>query len=179
MGPHYAPDSWCLVAGCSYDPVEPGLFGRPVTPGRDRPAIHRAAPEERQVQNPELPVVGEATGPLRMASASLLSIAVHAIRRFPGGTVLDWSVTPLHGPGLRPSDPVPSRLDLGLSRPDEGYPNIVLMDAARSRIYRPLTLRGSDSRCLCTRLSRHSLRIGYTVAIPDRVSRFARQPRDS
>jgi hypothetical protein len=37
-----------------------------------------------------------------------------------------------------------------------------LMDAARSRIYRPLTLKGSDSRCLCTRFVRHSLRIGYT-----------------
>jgi hypothetical protein len=71
-------------------------------------------------------------------------------------------VTPLHGPGLRPSDPVPSRLDLGLSRPDESYPNIVLIDAARSQVYRPLTLKGSDSRCLCTRLSRNSLRIGYT-----------------
>ena len=59
-----------------------------------------------------------------------------------------------------------SRLDLGLSRPDEGYPNIVLMDAARSRIYRPLTLRGSDSHCLCTRLSRHSLRIGFQIAFP-------------
>ena len=161
----------CLVAGCSYDPVEPGLFGRPMTRDTTAPSIHRAALEERQVQNPELPVVGEAIWTTADGLGITVRIAVHSIRRFPGGTVLDWSVTPLHGPGLRPSDPVPSRLDLGLSRPDEGYPNIVLVDAARSRVYRPLTLKGSDSRCLCTRMFRPSLRIGYTslfqITFPD------------
>jgi hypothetical protein len=152
----------CLVAGCSYDREEPGLFGRPVTRDTTAPSIHPTALEDRQVQNPELPVVGEAIWTSADGLGITVRIAVHAVRRFRGGTVLDWSVTPLHGPGLRPSDPVPSRLDLGLSRPNENYPNIVLMDAARSRIYRPLTLKGSDSRCLCTRLFRHSLRIGYT-----------------
>jgi hypothetical protein len=167
----------CLVAGCSYDRQEPGLFGQPVTQDTTAPPIHRAAPEERQVQNPELPVVGEAIWTSADGLGITVRIAVHAVRRFPGGTVLDWSVTPLHGPGLRPSDPVPSRLDLGLSRPNESYPNIVLMDAARSRIYRPLTLRGSDSSCLCTRLFPNSLRIGYTSlsqiafpALPDDVA---------
>jgi hypothetical protein len=152
----------CLVAGCSYDPVEPGLFGRPGTQNTTAPSIQRPASEKVQVQNPELPVVGEAIWTSADGLGITVRIAVHAVRRFPGGTVLDWSVTPLHGPGLRSSDPVPSRLDLGLSRPNESYPNIVLMDAARSRIYRPLTVKGSDSRCLCTRLFRHSLRIGYT-----------------
>ena len=152
----------CLVAGCSYDREEPGLFGRPMARETTAPPIHGAAPEERQVQNPELPVVGEAIWTSADGLGITVRIAVHAVRRFQGGTVLDWSVTPLHGPGLRPSDPVPSRLDLGLSGPDESYPNIALIDAARSHVYRPLTLRGSDSRCLCTRLSRHSLRIGYT-----------------
>ena len=152
----------CLVAGCSYDREEPGLFSRPVTRDTTAPSIHSTVPEERQAQNPELPVVGEAIWTSADGLGITVRIAVHAVRRFPGGTVLDWSVTPLHGAGLRPSDPVPSRLDLGLSRPDESYPNIVLMDAARSRIYRPLTLEGSDPRCLCTRFFRHSLRIGYT-----------------
>ena len=40
-----------LVAGCSYDPVEPGLFGRPVIQDATALPIHRAATEERQVQN--------------------------------------------------------------------------------------------------------------------------------
>jgi hypothetical protein len=152
----------CLVAGCSYDREEPGLFSRPVTRDTTAPSIQPTAPEESQAQNPELPVVGEAIWTSADGLGITVRIAVHAVRRFPGGAVLDWSVTPLHGPGLRPNDPVPSRLDLGLSRPDKSYPNIVLMDAARSRLYRPLTLKGSDPRCLCTRLFRHSLRIGYT-----------------
>jgi hypothetical protein len=167
----------CLVAACSYDPVEPGLFGRPGKQNTIAPSIHGPSPEAGQVQNPELPVVGEAIWTSADGLGITIRIAVHAVRRFPGGTVLDWSVTPLHGPGLRPSDPVPSRLDLGLSRPEEGYPNIVLMDAARSRIYRPLTLKGSDSRCLCTRVVQHSLRVGFTSlfqiaypALPDNVA---------
>jgi hypothetical protein len=146
----------------------------------------RRARGERQVQNPELPVVGEAIWTSADGLGITVRIALHALRRFPGGTVLDWSVTPLHGPGLRPSDPVPSRLDLGLSRPDESYPNIVLIDAARSEVYRLLTLKGSDSRCLCTRLSRNSLRIGYTSlfqiafpALPDDLATHARRWRRS
>ena len=103
MGPCYAPDSCIPVAGCSYDSVEPGLFGRPASQDATAPPIHRAAPEERQVQNPELPVVGEAIWTSADGLGITARIAVHAIRRFPGGTVLDWSVTPLHGPGLRPS----------------------------------------------------------------------------
>ena len=64
--------------------------------------------------------------------------------------MLDWSVTPLHGGGLRPKDPLPTTIDLGLNRPGEDYPNILLVDAARARVYRPLTRGGGDSQCLCT-----------------------------
>ena len=67
-------------------------------------------------------------------------IAVHAVRRIPGGTVLDWSVTPLsarrasdHG------DPVPPSFNLGLSRFGEDTVNIFLIDSQRGRLYRPLT----------------------------------------
>ena len=96
-----------------------------------------------------------------------MRIAVHAVRRVAGGTVLDWSVTPLHGPGLRPNDPVPKMLDLGLSRPGGGYPSIILADAPRSKIYRPLTLKGSASRCLCTSvtLAERNLRIDHTTLL--------------
>jgi hypothetical protein len=89
------------------------------------------------------------------------------VRRVAGGTVLDWSVTPLHGPGLRPYDPVPKMLDLGLSRPGEGYPSIILADAPQSRVYRPLTLKDSASRCLCTSvtLAERNLRIDHTTLL--------------
>src|SRR4029450_5537590 len=94
-------------------------------------------------------------------------IAVHAVRRVTGGTVLDWSVTPLHGAGLHPNDPVPRRLHLVLTRPGEGYPNIVLVDAPRSRLYRPLIVKGADSRCLCTpvMLAQQNLHIDHTTLL--------------
>ncbi|MGH3340130.1 MAG: hypothetical protein ACRDPL_15065, partial [Propionibacteriaceae bacterium] len=101
-----------------------------------------------------------------------MRLAVHAVRRIEGGTLLDWSVTPLHGAGLRPRDPLPTTVNLGLDRPGEGYPNIVLIDAARARVYRPLTRKGWDSQCLCTPLTlvQRTLRLGYTrllqVAFP-------------
>ena len=107
-----------------------------------------------------------------------MRLAVHAVRRVESGTVLDWSVTPLHGAGLEPKDPLPSTVDLGLSRPGEGYPDILLVDAAGARVYRPLTRKGWGSPCLCTpvRLAQRSLRIGYTTllqvafpALPDEL----------
>jgi hypothetical protein len=76
----------CLVAGCSYDREEPGLFGRPVTRETAAPSIQRAAPAERQVQNPELPVVGEAIWTSADGLGITVRIALHAFRRFPGGT---------------------------------------------------------------------------------------------
>ena len=69
--------------------------------------------------------------------------------------------------GLHPNDPLPRRLDLGLTRPGEGYPNIVLVDAARSHVYRPLTLKGTGSRCLCTPVTQvqRNLRIDFTTLL--------------
>jgi hypothetical protein len=163
----------CLAAGCSYSPAEPGLFGRPVTHERTARPIRPVTPEETaQLPNPDLPVVGEAIWTSVEGHDITMRIAVHAVRRVTGGTVFDWSVTPLHGPGLHPNDPVPASVDLGLTRPDEGYPSILLIDAARSRAYRPLTWKGSDFRCLCTSVIRvqQNLRIDHTsllqVAFP-------------
>jgi hypothetical protein len=114
-----------------------------------------------------LPVVGEAIWTTADGLDITMRIAVHGARRVAGGTVLDWSVTPLHGPGLRPNDPVPRRVDLGLTRPGEGYPNILLVDAGRSRVYRPLTLKTAASRCLCTPVTfvQQNLRIDYTTLL--------------
>jgi hypothetical protein len=164
---------FCLLAGCSYESTEPGLFQRSVSRETTVPTIRPVTPDETsQVPNPELPVVGEAIWTSSDGLDITMRLAVHAVRRIEGATVLDWSVTPLHGGGLRPKYPLPPTVDLGLNRPGMGYPNIVLVDAARARIYRPLTSTGSDSQCLCTPLTvvQRTLRLGYTrvlqVAFP-------------
>lgn len=158
----------CLTAGCTYNRAEPSLFDRPRTRETTAPRVRPVTPvESAQVANPDLPVAGEAIWTSADGLDITLRIAVHAVRRVAGGTVLDWSVTPLHGPGLRPNDPVPRRVDLGLTRPGEGYPNILLVDAARSRVYRPLTLKTAASRCLCTSVTvvQQNLRIDYTTLL--------------
>jgi hypothetical protein len=158
----------CLTAGCSYDPVEPGLFGRSVTRQTSAPPNRPLPPAESLPSpNPDLPVVGEATWTSPDGLDITMRLAVHALRRIPGGTVLDWSVTPLHGPGLGPNDPLPPTVNLGLSRPGEGYPDIVLVDAERKRVYRPLALKGWGSLCLCTQLApvQRILRIDHTTLL--------------
>ena len=72
---------------------------------RLRPASpYRAAPRS----NPDLPVVGEAVWTSGEGLGLTVRIAVHAVRRIPGATVLDWSVTPLSGAGLNSGDAVPA-----------------------------------------------------------------------
>ena len=149
-------------------PSRAELFDRPRTRETTVPPLRPVTPvEAAQVANPDLPVVGEAIWTSADGLDITMRIAVHAVRRVAGGTVLDWSVTPLHGPGLQPNDPLPRTFDLGLTRPGEGYPNILLVDAARSRVYRPLTLKGSASGCLCTPVTvvQQNLRIDYTTLL--------------
>lgn len=158
----------CVVAGCTYNRAEPSLFDHPRTRDTTVPPLRSVTPvEAAQLANPDLPVVGEAIWTSVDGLDITVRIAVHAVRRVTGGTVLDWSVTPLHGPGLQPNDPVPRTFDLGLTRPGEGYPNILLVDAARSRVYRPLTLKASASGCLCTPVAvvQQNLRIDYTTLL--------------
>jgi hypothetical protein len=125
------------------------------------------------VANPELPVAGEAVWISADGLDVQVRFAVHAVRRVDGGTVLDWSVTPIRAPNLRAGDAVPDSVDLGLSRRWESSANVFLVDARRQTVYRPL-LRAPDSDyCLCTPiwLSQRSLRIGVTtllqVAFPE------------
>jgi hypothetical protein len=158
----------CLIAGCSYDPVEPGLFGRSVAPQTES-SPNQPLPriESLPTPNPDLPVVGEATWTSADGLDITMRLAVHALRRVPGGTVLDWSVTPLHGPGLGPRDRLPPTVNLGLSRPGEGYPDIVLVDADNKQVYRPLAHKGWGSPCLCTQLAlaQRILRISHTTLL--------------
>jgi hypothetical protein len=186
LGCPYAPNPCMPGRRLLLNREEPGLFGRPVT--RERPGRQSIAPRPRREASPKPRAPSRWRGDLDLCRwpRDHRPDCPPRLTPFPGRDGARLVSDPIHGPGLRPSDPVPSRLDLGLSRPDESYPNIVLIDAARSQVYRLLTLEGSDSRCLCTRLSRNSLRIGYTSlfqiafpALPDDLATHARRWRRS
>jgi hypothetical protein len=162
-----------LLAGCTYSTQEPGLFPSPQrtteapTPTRDR------FPPQRT--NPKLPVAGERIWATGGQIPVTLRIAVHAVRRVEGATVLDWSVTPLSSDGLGFGDSLP-RIELGLDRPARGNhdPAVSLLDAKAGLVYRALThqSRRWSNHCLCTPLwaLAQDLRIGETrllqVAFP-------------
>jgi hypothetical protein len=141
-----------LLAGCSYAD-EPGLFGR--TPAS-------APADGDSASTPDgtaaVPVLGEATWTSVDPRAIPVRIAVHGVRRVSSGTVLDWSVTALSGPGGTPGQPIPGGLRLDL---DE-LQDIALVDAAAGRVYRPLASRDSSGACLCTpvRLASQDLVLG-------------------
>ncbi len=162
-----------VVVGCTYSEREPGLLDRdtpqPTVPSSESPPTATPLP----VANPKLPVAGEAVWTSADGLDVQVRFAVHAVRRVDGGTVLDWSVTPIRAPNLQPGDAVPDSVDLGLSRRWESSANLFLVDARRRTVYRPL-LRAPDSDyCLCTPiwLAQRSLRIGVTtllqVAFPE------------
>jgi len=159
----------CALAGCTYNPQEPGLFGRETAPPTAAPASVSETPTETPPPgNRELPVVGEAVWTSGDGLDITIRLAVHAVRRMPHATVLDWSVTPLSGPNLGANDAVPSSLNLGLSRFGEGNTNVFLLDSHARRLYRPLTHRGPGLQsCLCTPvwLVQRELRIGHTTLL--------------
>lgn len=153
------------LAGCGRGREEPGLFGRESGPNTLPPQTTTAATTPAPA-NPDLPVAGEAVWTSGEGQDIQVRIAVHAVRRIRGGTVLDWSVTPLRGPGLRPGDAVPGSVDLGLTRLGEDNANVVLVDGWARRVYRPLVSEGfaGMASCLCSplRLAERNLVIGQT-----------------
>ena len=164
-----------VVAGCTYSEQEPGLLERETPQPSVGPPSSTSPPTATPlpVTNPELPVAGESVWTSADGLDVQVRFAVHAVRRVDGGTVLDWSVTPIRAANLRPGDPVPDSVDLGLSRRWESSANVLLVDAPGQTVYRPL-VRGPDSDyCLCTPIwvSQRSLRIGVTtllqVAFPE------------
>lgn len=162
-----------LLVGCTYSSEEPGLFGQAPdpeptdaaseVPDRRWPAIE----DMGRRTNPKLPVVGEEIWTSGDGMQVRVRLAVHAVRRVEGATVLDWSVTPLSAPGLGPNDVVPASIDLGLHRFDEGNTNVFLLDHRAGRLYRPLVHRNLSRRCLCASIWRaqRNLRIGRTALL--------------
>jgi hypothetical protein len=153
-----------LTSGCTYSADEPGLFPEP--PARTESTV---LPGDGRFQplptNPDLPVAGER---LYVSGFSRLPItirlAVHAVRRVEGATVLDWSVTPIGAPGFTFGDSLPS-IELGLEPANRGAAG-QLVDPTAGRVYQPLTHRSRRvfNHCLCTPLIRvqPNLRIGET-----------------
>src|SRR3954469_23474581 len=111
------------AAGCPYAEQEPGLLGVD-RPGSTPPSNEVSSPPRPPLPtpNPDLPVAGAQTWISADGLQIQVRIAVHAVRRVGGATVLDWSVTPIEGPNLRPGDPLPDELDLGLSRSQGDLP---------------------------------------------------------
>ena len=142
-----------LVAGaCSWGVQEPGLF---TTPAPSVPPVPSpSAPGPPAPTDPRLPIVGESVWTTAEGNGVSVRFAVHAVRRSDVATVLDWSVTPLVGPGRPAGAPVPSGTDLGLDRTLAGQQNLTLLDTRAGRAYRPFAHLSPElfSRCLCTPL---------------------------
>ena len=124
-----------LLTGCTYSEREPSLFGSTPTLSstETRPAPSSVA---------AIPVLGEAVYHSTDKLHVPLRIAVHAVRRIPNGTVLDWSVTALATPGAAAGEQL--FLELGVFEQFD----ISLIDAASAKVYRPLLNRRSGL-CLC------------------------------
>lgn len=152
------------VAGCTYDPTEPGLF-RSQAP-RPSPSLTSREPEPPVPKpNPSLPVAGEHFWTTADGSGVRLRIAVHAVRRIAGATVLDWSVTPEAAPGLRLGEALTRSVDFGLTGESGNSVKVELVEGGR--VYRPLTHTSAQAfhHCLCTPiwLAEQSLRVGVTT----------------
>ena len=94
-------------------------------------------------------MLGEATWTTVDPPGVALRIAIHGVRRVPGGTVLDWSVTALSAPGGVPGERVAGGLRLRLHE----LTDVSLVDASEGRVYRPLVSRDGRSSCVCTPVS--------------------------
>jgi len=154
------------LTGCTYSTEEPGLFPGPKPTTTERPSPSNRFPP--QPTNPQLPVAGERIWVSGGQVPVTMRIAVHAVRRVKGATVLDWSVTPLSAEGYGFGDGLPG-IELGLDRPARGNhdPAVNLLDAKSTKVYRPLAheSRRLSNHCLCTplwRLLTQELRIGET-----------------
>jgi hypothetical protein len=153
------------LTGCTYSTQEPGLFPSPESTSVARSPSRNQFPPQRT--NPNLPVAGEriwvSGGPLQVT----MRIAVHAVRRVKGATVLDWSITPLRAEGFNVGAALPE-IELGLDRPARGAydPAVALLDPAGAHVYRPLTHQSQRvfNHCLCTPLwlVAQGLRLGDT-----------------
>jgi hypothetical protein len=130
-----------LLVGCTYEDREPGLFGR--TPAAT-PSEVGSSPDPLD-SSAAIPLLGEATWVPPDTRGIPIRIAVHGVRRVPGGTVLDWSITALSASVRTPGERIEGGLPIGI---DERI-DVALVDASAGRVYRPLVSRDGSQSCLC------------------------------
>jgi hypothetical protein len=128
-----------LLTGCTYSDREPGLFSRAPTPSSTDTRSPAPTPDSVAA----IPVIGEAIWTSTDRFEVSVRIAVHAVRRVLGGTVLDWSATALAGPDAAPGETLFLEFDM-----NEEF-DISLIDADSAKVYRPLISHRSGT-CLCT-----------------------------
>ena len=92
-----------------------------------------------------IPLLGEATWVPPDTRGIPIRIAIHGVRRVPGGTVLDWSITALSASVRTPGERIEGGLPIGI---DERI-DVALVDASAGRVYRPLVSRDGGQSCLC------------------------------
>jgi hypothetical protein len=159
-----------VLSACSWGGDEPGLFTTPPpTASSDPDQPLPSDPPGAPAAPSRLPVLAEALWTTADGNGVSVRFAVHALRQAEGVTVLDWSVTPLAGPGRREGDLVPSGTDLGLSRGTTAEQGISLVDVRTGLVVRPLADAGRPryNRCLCTPLFvvTPQLRFGRTTVL--------------
>lgn len=149
-----------LAAGCTWKSQEPGLFGNHRPTASEQPS----APSDGL--NPDLPVLGQRTLTPDRPNDPSLRIALHAIRRTPGGTLLDWSITPLSDVSWavgRDLDEQSTAATLA-----ESASTFRIIDSDHRTVYDPL-ISTRTGGCLCS-VPEGGLRIGITsllqVAFP-------------
>ena len=87
--------------------------------------------------NRNLPFAGETAWTSADGEQVTSRIAVHAVRRAAGMSILDWSITRLSAPDLGTGDTLPPGFELGLARGNLGNGiSIVLIDGSHQRAYR-------------------------------------------
>lgn len=141
------------VAGCTGDPAASGGSRSPApggsqagsAPGGSGSASSAASADAAKA----LPVLGSYVAVGGTEGGVPYRVALHAVRRVPKGTVVDWSVTVLPS-SSGTSDGLQTAVALGLNALWVSTP-MALVDPAAGKVYRPL-LSGKDvnASCLCT-----------------------------
>lgn len=150
-----------VSAGCTYSSQEPGLFGH------NQPSAPQSSGlSDAERVNPDLPVLGERTLTPDRNDDPPLRVALHAIRRTKGGTLLDWSITPLQQVGLRVGQAVDDHSTAATLA--DAAPSFRIIDSDHHKVYDPLVSTRTNG-CLCS-VPAGDLRIGVTsllqVAFP-------------
>ena len=158
-----ARQSWCCCPAAPTAPTSPAS-----SPARARSESAVAARGGRfppQPTNPELPVVGEAIWVSGFSQLPVtFRIAVHAVRRVEGATVLDWSVTPIAARGSTSATTCPGPSSDSSRRPARAWP---CRCSTRPPTWRTSRLRiapasCSTTACACRCWLQPDLRIGET-----------------